>query len=150
MAPSLVLLLAPFSLVLFGRRATLLAPAAASLAPPRIERVVPYDELVTLARTGGVASVQIAPQHDTVVATTRDGRRVACALSDRAFPQLLADTMDAEGLPFEVLPLDGTRAVAKGFASAAAALAAVDLFGSGALGLRERFARLRRPPADDE
>lgn len=119
------------------------------LAPPPIERVVDYDELVDLARTRRVATVQIAPQHDQVVATTVEGRRVACALPDAQFPHLLADAMDSSGLPFRVVPQDEARAalrdVAKGVAAAAIALTAVDAKAS-----LQRFRQLRRPNKKEE
>ena len=140
------------------RDALVSVPAAsAALAPRRIVSTVGYDDLVQMARRGEIATVQIAPQHDYVFATLRnDSSRVACALPDRLFPHLVADSMDANGLPYEVLPLDSTRAAVRdGFQTVVAlggALVSLEFAGV-RLGLRELFARMKPPPsgaADDE
>ena len=47
------------------------------LVPPPVAGTWSHQELVDAARGGGVASVQIAPQHDVVIAVTTSGRRYA-------------------------------------------------------------------------
>lgn len=81
------------------------------MAPPKIQGTWSYEELLAKAGGGRVATVQIAVQHNQVVATTPEGHRYVCALKDEDFPILLTDAMRADGsLPFEVLPMDPIRA----------------------------------------
>lgn len=81
------------------------------LAAPPIQAAWSYDELLREARSGTVATVQIAVQHDCVIAVTTSGHRYSCLLPDRKFPVLLADAMLPDGsMPFEVLPMDAMRA----------------------------------------
>ena len=55
--------------------------------------------------------MQIAVQHDHVIATTIQGHRLVLPLKDSKFPMLLADAMRSDGsMPFEVLPMDPFRA----------------------------------------
>jgi hypothetical protein len=79
------------------------------LAPPPVERTVTYDELVRIIRQDRIETVQIAVQHDCIVATTTEGHRLALVLRDRDLPILFADTMERDGLPFTYLPIDRTR-----------------------------------------
>ena len=67
------------------------------LAPPPISGSLTYDELLARAEAGQVASVQIAVQHDCVVATTLLGHRLACEMPDSLFPRLLLDSMKPDG-----------------------------------------------------
>jgi hypothetical protein len=69
-----------------------------------------YDELVEQARTGQIATLQIAVQHDTVIATDRVGHRFACMMRDEELPLLILDATGEDGsMPFEVLPMDEVR-----------------------------------------
>ena len=80
------------------------------LAAPPVQGMWSYEQLLAEARAGTIASVQIAVQHDCVVATTTQGHRFSCLLPDERFPDLLADAMSADGsMPFEVLPMDEMR-----------------------------------------
>jgi len=89
-------------------------PAAAysfyGLVPPPIQGVWEYEELIERAELGEIATVQTAVSHDVVVATTSDGHRYACLVADKNMGELLFDSMIDGKLPFEVLPLDSTRA----------------------------------------
>jgi hypothetical protein len=81
------------------------------LAAPPIQAIWSYEQLVQEARAGSIASVQIAVQHDCVIATSTSGQRYSTLLPDKRFPELLADVMLPDGsTPFEVLPLDAARA----------------------------------------
>lgn len=73
-----------------------------------------YDELLSEARAGGVASVQIAVQHDCVVAKDQKGHRYACLMPDEHLPQLILDAMKSDGsVPFDIIPLDQVRATVR-------------------------------------
>ncbi|EOD24463.1 hypothetical protein EMIHUDRAFT_315437 [Emiliania huxleyi CCMP1516] len=77
------------------------------LVPPPVAGTWSHQELVDAARGGGVASVQIAPQHDVVIAVSTSGRRYATPMLDDDFPTLLLETTRPDGsYPFAVLPMD--------------------------------------------
>lgn len=79
------------------------------IAPPPIERNIDYDEFVNLANENKIETIQIAVQHDCVIATTREGHRLALLIKDRYVPMLLTDTLRKNELPFTVLPIDKSR-----------------------------------------
>ena len=80
------------------------------LAAPPVVGMLRYDELVEQARTGQIATLQIAVQHDTVIATDRMGHRFACMMRDEELPHLILDATGKDGsMPFEVLPMDEVR-----------------------------------------
>lgn len=84
--------------------------SAWGLAPPPIQGYLSYQELLELAADGQIATVQIAVQHDQVVATMRNGHRFASPIKDKDFPWFVADATRADGtVPFEVLPIDPVR-----------------------------------------
>lgn len=88
------------------------------LAAPPIQASWSYKELLQEARAGAIATVQIAVQHDCVIAVTTTGHRYSCLLPDSDFPALLADAMLADGsMPFDVLPMDPARARVRDAAS---------------------------------
>ena len=81
------------------------------MAPPPVQGALKYQELLDQAAEGRFATVQIAPQHDQVIATTTKGWRYSCPIKDKDFPILLEDARrDDLTLPFEVLPMDPIRA----------------------------------------
>lgn len=81
------------------------------LAPPHLEGQLTYDQLLAAASNGQVATVQMAVQHNWVVATTPHGARWICEVKDSEMPIFLADAMRTDGsMPFEVLPIDAGRA----------------------------------------
>jgi len=75
-----------------------------TVAPP-IERVLSYDDLVTEIQNNNIQSIQIAVQHDCVVATTNEGHRWVSMIPDSSFHQLVMDTKDSS---VSVLPIDPT------------------------------------------
>lgn len=80
------------------------------LAPPPIEKVLSYDELLNEIQNENIVSIQIAIQHNCVIATTIKGHRLSCLIPDSKFQQLLDDSKDKDGdLPFVVLPIDKIR-----------------------------------------
>ena len=80
------------------------------LAAPPIQGELTYEQLLRAADAGHIATVQIAVQHDNVIATTPEGHRFSCPIKDKDFPLLQVDAMRSDGsLPFEVLPLDPIR-----------------------------------------
>jgi len=90
------------------------------LVPPPVAGTWSHQELVDAARGGGVASVQIAPQHDVVIAVTTSGRRYATPMPDDDFPTLLLETTRPDGsYPFAVLPMDESRAALRSAAGTA-------------------------------
>lgn len=129
------------------------------LAPPPISGQWSRDQLVAEARSGHLASMQIAPQHDCVFAVTTAGRRYVCMVRDEDFPSLLLDAIGPDGMyAFEVLPMDAGRAAVRssagGALKCALAVAAADFLGLlpwdttpyGSLAQRDQAAGQRRPP----
>ena len=81
------------------------------IAPPPIEKVLTYEQLIQEIKNNNIVSVEIAVQHDCVVATTNIGHRWSCLIRDKDFPKLLEDSKDDDGnLPFIVLPIDPIKA----------------------------------------
>tara|TARA_B100000579_G_scaffold192368_1_gene157287 strand:+ start:930 stop:1676 length:747 start_codon:yes stop_codon:yes gene_type:complete len=82
-----------------------------NIAPPPIEKVLTYEQLIQEIKNNNIVSVEIAVQHDCVVATTNIGHRWSCLIRDKDFPKLLEDSKDDDGnLPFIVLPIDMNKA----------------------------------------
>ena len=80
------------------------------LVPPPVEKIISYDDLLENIKNRTIFSLQIAVQHDCVIATTKQGHRWACLVKDKNFPQLLLDVMDKNGnMPVYVLPQDPIR-----------------------------------------
>ena len=93
------------------------------IAPPPIEKTITYDELLQEIRDKNVVTLQTATQHDTVVATTVNGHRLASQLNDEDFPIFVLSFMDKNGnLPFIVLPYDQVRGAVRNFAQYCAAI----------------------------
>ena len=88
------------------------------LAPPPIKGTWTEAELLGEARAGNVASVQLAVQHDVVVAVDRThGHRYACLIKDADLGRFLLDAVTPQGtLPFEVLPPAEWRVALRSFA----------------------------------
>ena len=94
------------------------------MAPPPIKGTWTYDRLIEESRAGHVATVQIAVQHDCVIATTPNGYRYASMIADSKFQYFLLDAIgDDNELPFRVLPMDTTRAKVRSVASRTLGLA---------------------------
>lgn len=80
------------------------------LVPPPVEKIISYDDLLENIKNRTIFSLQIAVQHDCVIATTKEGHRWVCLVKDKNFPQLLMDAMDKNGnMPVYVLPEDPVR-----------------------------------------
>ena len=80
------------------------------LVPPPVEKIISYDDLLENIKNRTIFSLQIAVQHDCVIATTKQGHRWVCLVKDKNFQQLLLDAMDKNGnMPVYVLPEDPVR-----------------------------------------
>ena len=80
------------------------------ITPPPIEKRITYDKLWQEINEKNILTLQIASQHDTVIATTVRGHRLAVPLKDKDFSALVLSSMDENGnLPFIVLPYDQVR-----------------------------------------
>ena len=81
------------------------------LAPPPIERKITYDELLKEIKSNKIKSLQIAVQHDCVIATTNEGHRLSLLLPDEKFDNLVMDSIDKKGNQMvNVLPIDPIKA----------------------------------------
>tara|TARA_Y100000591_G_scaffold285323_1_gene267528 strand:+ start:935 stop:1639 length:705 start_codon:yes stop_codon:yes gene_type:complete len=81
------------------------------LVAPPIEKTLSYEKLLEQIKYDNIVSVQIAVQHDCVIATTTRGHRLSCLIPDNKFQNLLMDSMDKDGnIPFRVIPMDPIRA----------------------------------------
>ena len=93
------------------------------VTPPPIEKKITYDELLREINGKNILTLQIATQHDTVVATTVRGHRLAVPLKDEDFSALVLSSMDENGnLPFIVLPYDQVRGAIRNIAQYCAIL----------------------------
>ena len=80
------------------------------LSPPPIKESINYTQLVEKIQQGQIFTIQIASQHNNVIATTKQGYRLACSMSDKKFPQLQQDSIDQEGNQLVyILPIDPIR-----------------------------------------
>lgn len=83
---------------------------AYGLVPPPIEKTVSKEELTDLINVGNIISLQIAPQHDCVIATTIKNHRITCFIKDKDFNDFIQEFKDKDNnLPFRVLPIDKNR-----------------------------------------
>lgn len=83
------------------------------LVPPPMQGEWSYEDLLSEVEAGNIATVQIAVQHDCVVATNAEGHRFYSYIKDSEFNDFLLDAMDRTpggSLPFEVLPMDPLKA----------------------------------------
>ena len=87
------------------------------LAPPPIEKDIKYNELLDLIKNYEIYTIQIAPQHNCVIATTKENHRLACYIKDKDFDKLLYDSLTCDNLlPFYVLPIDPIRSKVRNIA----------------------------------
>ena len=99
------------------------------LAPPPIEASVTYDELLLKIREKQIESLQIAAQHDCMIATTTQGHRLALLIPDAQIDALVGDSMDSDHV-VTVLPVDPARQAIRAAAQVVlATYAAVGLLG---------------------
>ncbi len=77
------------------------------IAPPPIKSTITYDELINEINNNNIYSVQIAVQHDCIIATTNNGYRLSCLVPDEKFNDLYIDVMNSNGeLKVRFLPID--------------------------------------------
>lgn len=80
------------------------------LSPPPIKESINYTQLVERIQQKEIFTIQIAPQHNSVIATTKQGYRLACSIPDKKFPQLQQDSLDQDRNQLVyVLPIDPIR-----------------------------------------
>lgn len=89
------------------------------IIPPPIKKVLSYQELLQKIHNNSILSIQIAPQHNSIIATNFQGYRYACQVNDKKFDKLIKDSLDKnENLPFIVLPIDKNRQKLRHFSQA--------------------------------
>lgn len=80
------------------------------LVPPPIEKCVSKQELTDQINMNNIISLQIAVQHDTVVATTLQNHRWSCFIKDKDFDEFVQQfRQEDNSLPFTVLPIDKNK-----------------------------------------
>ena len=80
------------------------------ITPPPIKKTLSYQELLQEIHNNSIFTIQIAPQHDSIIATNYQGNRFACQVKDKNFDKLIDDSLDENSnLPFIVLPIDENR-----------------------------------------
>ena len=80
------------------------------IAPPPIKKTLSYQELLQQIHNNSIFTIQIAPQHDSIIATNYQGNRFACQVKDKNFDKLIQESLDENSnLPFIVLPIDENR-----------------------------------------
>ena len=80
------------------------------IVPPPIKKLLSYQQLLQLIHNNTIFTIQIAPQHDSIIATDFKGYRYACPVRDKDFDKLIQDSLDENNnLPFIVLPIDKNR-----------------------------------------
>lgn len=78
--------------------------------PPPIKKLLSYQQLLEQIHNNTIFTIQIAPQHDSIIATDFQGYRYACQVRDKDFDKLIQDSLDENNyLPFIVLPIDENR-----------------------------------------
>ena len=65
--------------------------------PPPIEKTITYSELVDSINNNTVQYIEIAIQHDCIVATTLNNHRWSCLVKDKDIPLLIEDTKHSNG-----------------------------------------------------
>ena len=87
------------------------------LVPPPIEKVISYDELLENIKNNNIFTIQIAIQHNCIIATTIENHRLACLVPDKMIDDLIMESMQKNGnLPFYILPIDPIRSKIRNFA----------------------------------
>ena len=75
------------------------------IIPPPIEKTILYPELVDSIKNGTIKYIEIAVQHDCIVATTTNNHRWSCLVKDSDIPQLIEDTRRPDGSDgVEIMP----------------------------------------------
>tara|TARA_B100001093_G_C26796581_1_gene1001374 strand:+ start:757 stop:1317 length:561 start_codon:yes stop_codon:yes gene_type:complete len=79
------------------------------LIPPPIEKTISLNELKEEIIKENILSLQIAPQHDCIIATTIKNHRYSCLIKDKDFNYFLKEEESKNLLNFQVLPIDKNR-----------------------------------------
>lgn len=85
--------------------------------PPPIEKSITKEELVKEIDKNNIISLQIAVQHDCVIATTIKNHRLSVLIKDKDFDNFVNQFRDKDNsLPFTVIPIDKNRQKLRSFA----------------------------------
>ena len=148
--------------ILFSAPAALIAPPSSASddpyshwaygkVPPPIEKTIGYDEVMQEIRDGQIESLQVAVQHDCVIATTKEGHRHSVLIPDDELSALMLDAMN-EDVHLPLLPVSDTLqsvhtlaqlSLATGVASTLYDLATGNFVQYGSLDQRERGEEIR-------
>lgn len=87
------------------------------LIPPPIEKSITKKELINEINRENIISLQIAVQHDCVIATTINNHRLSVLIKDKDFNNFVNQFRDKDNsLPFTVIPIDKNRQKLRNFA----------------------------------
>jgi len=87
------------------------------LVPPPIEKSITQEELISEIENNDIISLQIAVQHDCVIATTIKNHRLSCLIKDKDFNTFVDQFKDSDNsLPFTVIPIDENKQKLRHFA----------------------------------
>ena len=87
------------------------------LIPPPIEKSLTKEELTKEIENENIISLQIAVQHDCVIATTVANHRLSVLIKDKEFDNFVNNFRDKDNnLPFTVVPIDKNRQKLRNFA----------------------------------
>jgi len=76
------------------------------LVPPPIEKSITKEELVKEIDKNNIISLQIAVQHDCVIATTIKNHRLSVLIKDKDFDNFVNQFRDKDNsLPFTLIPI---------------------------------------------
>ena len=80
------------------------------LAPPPIEKSITKEELIKEINKKNIIALQIAVQHDCVIATTIANHRLSILIKDNEFDTFINQfRYEDNSLPFTVIPIDQNR-----------------------------------------
>lgn len=87
------------------------------IIPPPIEKSITKRELINEIDRENIISLQIAVQHDCVIATTIKNHRLSVFIKDKDFNNFVEQFRDIDNnLPFTVIPIDKNRQKLRNFA----------------------------------
>ena len=87
------------------------------LVPPPIEKSLTKEELIKEINNENIISLQIAVQHDCVIATTKANHRLSVLIKDKDFDNFVNQFRNKDNsLPFIVIPIDKNRQKLRNFA----------------------------------
>lgn len=87
------------------------------LVPPPIEKTISQEELISEINNDNIISLQIAVQHDCVIATTKKNHRLSIFIKDNHFKSFIHQFRDTDNnLPFTIIPIDENKQKIRKFA----------------------------------